>query len=131
MIDSKLRTVGDLLDRIEQASRDERRRIADQVRTEAGLTNFTEIEDNRRIARERQDDPPRPTLQGPPRESSGKAIQECAAEGCAQLSLDDWSNPGPIASDASDLVARFASRIRRCGPPLSRYEQALFGNAFT
>jgi hypothetical protein len=70
MIDPKLQTVGDLWDRIEQASPEERRRIADEARSEAGLTTFTEIAENRRLARERRDDPPKLPTAGP-------TIQKC------------------------------------------------------
>jgi hypothetical protein len=97
LMKSGMATVGDILKELEQASPEERRRIADQARSEAGLTTFTEIEDNRRIARTRRDDPPPPPRQGPKRDSQGKAIQQCHHPDCKTLSPGDGTF-APVAA---------------------------------
>jgi hypothetical protein len=75
MTDPDLRTVGDLLDRIEGASPEQRRQIADEAREAAGLTSFTEIEANQKQAEELRW-PPTPPSSGS-RDENGCAIQKC------------------------------------------------------
>jgi hypothetical protein len=84
-----------LLEELE--SPENRRAIVDRARQKAGLPSLEALEEARAITLAARDDPPR-LQQGPPRDGRGRAMQECAAEGCTRISLDDHGNPGPVAA---------------------------------
>jgi hypothetical protein len=81
MADPDLATVGDLLDRIEQASPQERRRLADQARAEAGIKTFTAVEVEAAVERGRRAAPPR-------RDADGHIEAYCAHPGCTHFEPD-------------------------------------------
>ena len=74
------------------------RRIVDEARESIGLPTFEEIEQTRSIARASRDDPP-VHYHGPPRDHRGRAVQECAHDGCTALSKDEATGSlGPVAA---------------------------------
>ena len=74
-----VQTIGDLLDEIEEASPEQRRRIADQAREAAGLPSFSAVQSARQVDESRQ----RWKRSAPPRrDADGRAFLVCAASGC-------------------------------------------------
>jgi hypothetical protein len=97
-LDPHLETVGDLINKIERASPEERRQIADEARAAAGLPSVAEAKSRRELALAQRDDPPTPQ-QGPPRDYQGMAVQECAHADCTRLSVNEVTHVvGPVAA---------------------------------
>ena len=94
------RTVGQLLDRLEAASPDQRCEVLDQARTAIGLDPVAAVERRRDLARARRGDPPPPPSRraaGPPRDAQGRAWQGCGDPECAAVPTESGA-PVPVAA---------------------------------
>jgi hypothetical protein len=95
-LDRGVTRVGELVAELESAGSDGCRRIADEARRDAGLPSLSEAESKRALALAQRDDPPL-WHQGPPRDFRGRAVQECAHDGCEVLSKDEVTKSiGPV-----------------------------------